>query len=423
MFRILKEDSLSKDNMKVAIISFYMMESTTPLAKHISELGVDIDLYSLLPESDQNTFIFDFLKNKQPNGFIDQNIVKKTIGKRLYEYLGKVKLKVFIYPTDKMSRLLLLHLYYAFKLSRHIKKQHYDLIHIIHISKTFSKYLYFFIDRNKVIQTLHEVTAHESKTPKYRINLMKTLIKNSTPIIFNSNISKQRFIEFSKKIRVRKYSERNFPVIRFGLFETYHCFSKAGMKANDEERINILNIGRIVPYKGIHFLIEAVKILQEKYPIHLIVAGKGEAYFDFKEIKSFEFINRSYSNEEVISLIEDCEMVVLPYTSGSQSGVPMTVFAFNKPIIASNIDAFKEVIDDGKTGLLVENLNAQTLAESIEVLLKDDRLKLIMRQNIKKKYSEGEYSWKSIAEKTILFYKRRVQTKNFKKDNVHGKLI
>ena len=242
------------------------------------------------------------------------------------------------------------------------------MVHIIHMSKTFSKYLYFFVDKRKVIQTLHEVTAHESETPKYRVELMKTLIKNSTPIIFNSNISKKRFIDFSKQIAEKKYIENNLTMIRFRLVRNLSLFFKERNENKKQTWIKILNIGRIVPYKGIHFLIEAVKILQEKYPIHLVVAGNGKAYFDFKGIKSYDFINRSYSNEEVISLIEECDMVVLPYTSGSQSGVPMTVFAFNKPIIASNIAGFKEVIDHMETGLLFDNQNAQTLASSMEIL-------------------------------------------------------
>ena len=46
--------------------------------------------------------------------------------------------------------------------------------------------------------------------------------------------------------------------------------------------IHILNFGRIVPSKGINILVEAVRILQNKYSIHLTIAGSGDAYFDFK---------------------------------------------------------------------------------------------------------------------------------------------
>lgn len=62
----------------------------------------------------------------------------------------------------------------------------------------------------------------------------------------------------------------------------------------------------------------------------------------------------------------------------------MTVFPFNKPIVASNIGGFKEVLDHQKTGILVDNLNPQTLASSIEELFKSSDLRSKISDNIKK---------------------------------------
>jgi glycosyltransferase involved in cell wall biosynthesis len=385
------------------------MEPTMPLAKHIAQKGVDVDLYSLLPQGDQNAFVFDFLNNKQPSGFVNQTIMKKTFGKRLCSYLSGLQTYIFIYPTERFARLLFIDVFYAYKFAKHIKTHKYDLIHVINISRTFWKYLYFFLDKNKIVQTLHEVTSHESKTPKYRNDILKTLINNSTPVMFHSNISKDRFVDFGNQMIGKKINVDKLTVVHFGLYETYHCFSNNFKKEKDKDAFTILNLGRIVPYKGIDFLVEAVRILQEKYPIHLIIAGKGTPYFDFKEIKSYYFLNRSYTNEEAIHLIQECDMVVLPYRSGSQSGVPMTVFAFNKPIIASDLPSFKDVIDHMETGVLVDDLNAKSLATSIELLLKNKELNEIMAKNIKKKYGEGEFSWNYIAEKTLSFYRNQVK--------------
>ena len=170
-----------------------------------------------------------------------------------------------------------------------------------------------------------------------------------------------------------------------------------------------MNFGRIVPSKGIHFLVEAVKILQERYPIHLTIAGSGQPYFDFQAIKSYDFINRFISNEEIVTLIEKCDVVVLPYISASQSGVPMTVYTFNKPIIASNIAGFKEVIEHLKTGILVNNINVQSFASAIEFLSANKELKEEMSRNIKEKYSNGEFSWPFIADKTLNFYEKHLR--------------
>lgn len=395
--------------MRVAIISFYLMESTIPLSRSLAKEGVDIDLYCLLPHSNQNTYVFDFMRDPQQNGFVDANITRDILGSRLYKFLSGIKLKIFIFPDGRFDRLFLNDLYFAYRFSQHLKKEKYDLIHLIHTSRRFWLFLFFFIPKRIIIQTLHEVTSHEGKTHFLDIIKMKWLIRNSTPVIFHSNISKQRFIEFRKTIKTKKKLDAPLALIRFGLFETYGCFTKkTPSTTNNYGKIKILNFGRIVPSKGIHILIDAVRLLQNKYPVHLTIAGNGRPYFNFKDIKNYEFINRFISNEEIVGLIEECDIVVLPYTSASQSGVPMSVYAFNKPIVANNIAGLKEVIDHMQTGILVNDMDAVSLSESIEILLSDPDLRNKMAENIKKKYSTGDFSWSIIGKQTLSFYQNQM---------------
>jgi glycosyltransferase involved in cell wall biosynthesis len=392
------------------------MESTLPLAKHLSLSGIDVDLFSLLPYKNQNAFVYDFSSNPQPVGFVDKKNIAKTFGKKLLDYLSGININVFIFPDRKLQKLFFKDLYYAYKLSQKIKKGNYDLVHIIHTSPRFWFLLYFFLDKKKVVQTLHEVISHEGETSLSSKWILKLLIKNSTPIIFHSDISRQRFVDFRNTVSNKEVKSDHLAMIRFGLFETYYCFSNGGDNKKISDTINIVNFGRIVPSKGIHFLLDAVKILQKKYPIHVTIAGRGEPYFDFKGINSYDFINRFISNEEIVSLIEESDMVVMPYTSASQSGIPMTAYAFNKPIVATNIAGLKEVIDDSKTGIIVNNLNAENLAAAMETLIINPDLKEKMSTNIKEKYSVGEFSWPFIAAETISFYKKHLNWQDAKEE-------
>ena len=394
--------------MKVALVSFYMMETSIPLCRYLKLVGTDVDLYCLLPHSSQNTFVFNFLNNEQPNGFIDAGTIRTALGENLYNYLDNINTRVFIYPDNRIDEYLLKDMYFAYIFVKFIKEQRYDLIHILHSDNRIWFFIKFFIRKETNIQTLHEVTSHESNSSFHEKMRLNMLIKKSTPLIFHSNISKQRFIEYRQQLSPKQMNDDNLIMIRFGLFETYKCFSNPSENARKDSKITILNFGRIVPNKGIHHLIEAVKILQDKYNIHLIVAGEGNPYFNFDGIKSYEFINRFISNEEIVNLIESCSMVVLPYTSASQSGVPMTVFSFCKPIIASNIAGFKEVIDHLKTGVLVDDLTGQGFATSIEKLLANESLIEDMEQNIRMKYSVGEFSWTAIADQTVRFYTEQI---------------
>jgi glycosyltransferase involved in cell wall biosynthesis len=398
--------------MKVALVSFYMMETSIPLARYLSQAGIEVDLFSLLPQGYQNTFVFDFLKDKRPNGFVDSEKANTAMGENLVNYLENVNCKVFIFPNNRSDEYLLRDMYYAFKLAAYIKKGKYDLIHILHSDNRFWFFLNFFIRKEKIIQTLHEVTSHEtnnSYTERRKLNL---LINTSTPIIFHSNASLNRFLKYKQVYNLKERNDDNLIMIRFGLFETYKCFASQSKELNKNAGITILNFGRIVPYKGIHLLIEAVKILQVKYKIHLIVAGEGNSYFNFNDIYSYDFINRFISNEEIVNLIESCDMVVLPYTSASQSGVPMAVYVFGKPVVATNIAGFKEVIDHLRTGILVDDLTGGAFASAIEILLKNGNILGEMEQNIRLKYCEGEFSWPFIADRTINFYKKQLDIKN-----------
>ena len=103
----------------------------------------------------------------------------------------------------------------------------------------------------------------------------------------------------------------------------------------------------------------------------------------------------------MVAIIQQSDIIVLPYTSGSQSGIPMTVFLFNKPIVASDIESFKEIIDDHLTGLLFRNRDVQSLADRIESLIVNPQLRMLLSENIKKKFTDGEFSWEEIAKKNV----------------------
>lgn len=394
--------------MKVAIISSYCLDSSIPLAKHLGDKNISVFLYGIIPQYDQNTFVVDFTYDKQPNGFIDKEILQKRLGIALCGYLSKINFDMFIYPAGAGKKAYLNDIYQAFKFSRHIINGKYNVVHLIHTANRFSLLLLHFLKDQQLVQTLHEVTAHSGDTSGFSLKILKNLIVKNIPVIFNSNISKERFLQFRNSISTTKYSSNIYTMIRFSLYETYLYFEPA-IKSPVVKLLPgipiILHFGRVVPYKGIDILIDAVKLIQQRMPVHLIVAGGGEPYFNFDEINSYQFLNYSISNEEVVDLIKNASIVVCPYRSASQSGIPMTVYPFNKPIIASNIGGFKEIIKDNITGLLVENLDASSFAIAIEKLLVNNTLRDSMSANIATEFTEGEFSWANIAAATFQFYK------------------
>lgn len=70
-------------------------------------------------------------------------------------------------------------------------------------------------------------------------------------------------------------------------------------------------------------------------------------------------------NEEIPYYFYASDIVVLPYTSVTGSGLVQLAYGFNKPVIVSNIGALSQIVLDKKTGFVVEPENYQGIADSI----------------------------------------------------------
>ena len=84
----------------------------------------------------------------------------------------------------------------------------------------------------------------------------------------------------------------------------------------------------------------------------------------------------------------------------------MTSFAMQCPVIASNVGALKEQIEDGKTGILVPACNVDALSNAIIELIKNPALLQKMKNNIKEINTSGINSWKIIADNYLSVYKQ-----------------
>jgi glycosyltransferase involved in cell wall biosynthesis len=75
-----------------------------------------------------------------------------------------------------------------------------------------------------------------------------------------------------------------------------------------------------------------------------------------------------------VSLIQHAKFLVCPYRDASQSGVLMTAMAIGKPVIATNVGAFPEYIQDGYNGLVAEP-NHDSILDRVLHYLEFDRYK------------------------------------------------
>jgi glycosyltransferase involved in cell wall biosynthesis len=117
----------------------------------------------------------------------------------------------------------------------------------------------------------------------------------------------------------------------------------------------------------------------------------------------FVVLNERIPDEQVAQLFQEASVVVCPYIEASQSGVLALANAFGKPVVATTVGGIPEMIQHGKTGLLVPPRDARSLAEAVVTLLQNHNLRQEMRRHALQQ-SQTELSWASIAKRTRAVY-------------------
>jgi glycosyltransferase involved in cell wall biosynthesis len=101
---------------------------------------------------------------------------------------------------------------------------------------------------------------------------------------------------------------------------------------------------------------------------------------------------------------------VLPYTDATQSGVAAIALANSRPVIASNAGDLPDIVQDGRTGLLVPPCDARSLADAMERLLADEPLRSSLAMEAGR-YARDRLLWPRIAELTVGTYQRALESR------------
>jgi len=136
--------------------------------------------------------------------------------------------------------------------------------------------------------------------------------------------------------------------------------------------LHLLFFGFVRPYKGLDTLFHALTLVKE-LDVELKVVG--EFWSDNKEYRSLirdldiygrvEIDDRYVSEEEMVRYFAWSDVVVLPYRAAKTSGVIATAYGFGRPVLATDVGGFKEVVQDKCTGKLVRAGDPQAIADGI----------------------------------------------------------
>lgn len=364
-----------------------------PLIRAMQTKGYDVTYLLLLAPHNLQYTIIDIKKLYPHTGVFPACVYPEL--STFKDYIDMDKFFVANRTSNKSYSLSYWRKTYA--IFRFIKTNKFDIIHTPCLFGLKRMLLYF--SGSKTVTTIHDPFPHTGEKNITSDNNRKIAVRYSHGIILLNNKQKDDFCTYYN------VSSDKLCINKLGIYEN---IALMGSGDHISKKNNVLFFGRISPYKGIEYLCAAMEIVRKKIPdATLTIAGSGKLYFDITPYISKGYIdlqNRFMGINEIATMLRQCSVCVCPYTDATQSGVIMTSFALSKPVIASNVGGLDEMIEDGKSGLLVEPKNPKALAEAIIKVLNNPSKLDQMEEYIKETYYLGKNSWKNIADIYIEFY-------------------
>ncbi len=169
----------------------------------------------------------------------------------------------------------------------------------------------------------------------------------------------------------------------------------------------ILSVAALKPYKGVQFLLDACRILKDRHAaFRCHVVGDGplwtrlEAHARRLGLADRVVFEGALPQDAVAQRMRDAAVFVHPSVvapTGQMDGIPvalMEAMAAGRPVIASNLSGVPELIDDGRSGLLVPPGDATGLADAISLVLGDTALAATLaaagRHAVRREFDLGE---------------------------------
>ncbi|HCT75770.1 MAG TPA: alpha-(1-2)-phosphatidylinositol mannosyltransferase, partial [Micromonosporaceae bacterium] len=166
-------------------------------------------------------------------------------------------------------------------------------------------------------------------------------------------------------------------------------------------------LGRFTePRKGFPLLVEALeRIIPSRPGLRLLLAGPSE--LDEVELppvvaERVDFLGR-VSEVDKARMLRSVDIYVAPNTGGESFGMILTeAMAAGAPVVASDLDAFRRVLDGGRAGALFSNGDSAALADVLTSLLDDEDRRKEMAALASK--AVAAYDWPVVAERVLEVY-------------------
>jgi len=310
------------------------------------------------------------------------------------------------------------------RVAKYLKYEQCDVVHL-HTFPQFVPIIRAFNPKIKIVLEMHCEWLTQLKRKMIESQLKKTDLIVGVSEYITDKI-RRRFPKFAHRC---KTLINGVDIDAFANDNRHHDSDKENVK-------QLLFVGRVSPEKGVHVLLDAFQMVFKRYPqVHLTIVGAQVSLpIDFlvglsedaltKKLARFHKVNyMSYLNSKLSPelashvtftgsikhrLLKDyyrtADVVVLPSVCNEPCALPLfEAMAASVPVVASRGGGTREVIVDGKTGLLVERGDASALAEAVLRLISSEALNKSMGEAGRKR-AVALFSWEQTVQNLCGLY-------------------
>ncbi|RXG12923.1 glycosyltransferase involved in cell wall biosynthesis [Leeuwenhoekiella aestuarii] len=346
------------------------------------------------------------VKKIHPNFDFTWVVVLKGYGwfeeKDLIKISKENNIKLFVFKqTTKLKNPTTL--FFHLKVLNFLRKLNPEYIYDSYLGVPYMHFFTsLFLNKRKFIIAIHDVIQHHK---------MKN--KGIRAFYYNFLMRKYQNIHLFSKSQLEIFHQKKSNINKNVLLAplALKSFGDPMSSLVEKEQFTFLFFGLIRENKGIDILIEAVNILNKTQKnFRVIIAGKAaDSSWDKNKVKinnplDFEVHIRTLKDHEIGEIMNRSHFLVLPYKDVTQSGVLLTSYNYGLPVIASNLEGFKEYIIDTETGFLFECNSAVSLASSMANALELNKSEYAEMKSNLNHFVKREISIESIAAKYIKYF-------------------
>lgn len=358
--------------------------------------GSERYLLSILPELQKRGVDARFLvvqhpRNRNKNlGFIQELEAKRV-------------------PVEVIDSRLSISPWLIWKMARLIKSQGFDLLqtNLIHADVWGACIKRFFIPKLKILSMKHGY----SEQYQTRYGLDSAHLKTDFMAVLTrwAGRNADRVISISEALNSflitgRLISDKKGVVIPYGFdFSDVPSSVESGLLRFGSPQI--LVAGRIVPVKQHHFLLRALPALIKQFPdLAVVMVGAGPLLKEMRRIAVELGLENNVHWEgfrtNMHDYIRDSDLMVIPSAAEGFGLVVLEAWHHAKPVVAFDVPAINEIIDDGVNGILVKPFDEGKLRAALADLIATPDGMRKMGEAGRKKHQE-QYRVEKMVDRTL----------------------